>query len=65
MGGGRQRPDTPWGWGPAEPLAPIRGDPPTPPLDKGRLGAGHGVTCCYARDTSSRDYGRVYHKFSS
>ena len=26
----------------AEPLAPIRGDPPTPPLDKGRLGAGGG-----------------------
>ena len=30
------------GSGVAEPLAPIRGDPPTPPLDKGRLGAGGG-----------------------
>ena len=48
MGGGRQRPDPLWGRSSQaaerEPLAPIRSDPPTPPLDKGRLGAGGG---CY------------------
>ena len=63
MGGGHQRPDTPWGRGSAEPLAPIRGDPPTAthPLDKGRLGAGGGCMLFNARDPSSRDYFRVYH----
>ena len=66
MDGGHQRPDTPWGRRSAEPLglAPIRGDPPTPPLDKGRLALGAGGGYMLLRSGPQyycREYDRVYH----